>query len=90
VINEINYNSSPSKDTKDWIELYNAGKSTVNLKNWIISDGGPESGYVFPEDYIFPPGMYIVVCRDLSAFSFSGQRCSSSTGDTGFGLSSLW
>ncbi len=38
VINEINYKSSPEKDTKDWVELYNAGNSTVNLKNWIISD----------------------------------------------------
>ena len=57
VINEINYNSSALKDTKDWVELYNAGNSTVNLKNWIISDGGPETGYVIPVDYIFPPGL---------------------------------
>ena len=68
MINEINYISSPDKDTKDWIELYNAGNSTVNLKNWIISDGGPETGYVFLNDFILSPGMYIVVCRDLAAF----------------------
>jgi hypothetical protein len=47
VINEISYNSSPQRDTEDWIEIYNAGKSSVNLKDWKISDSGPENGFVF-------------------------------------------
>jgi hypothetical protein len=88
VINEINYNSSPLKDTKDWVELYNAGNSTVDLKNWIISDGGPETGYVFPVSYIFTPGMYIVVCRDAAAFRSFWPMASGITGDMDFGLSS--
>jgi len=88
VINEINYNSSQSKDTKDWVELYNAGNSTVNLKNWIISDGGPETGYVFPVDYNFTPGMYMVICRDVAAFRSFWPRITNITGDMGFGLSS--
>jgi hypothetical protein len=88
VINEINYNSPPLKDTKDWVELYNAGNATVNLKNWIISDGGPESGYVFPVDYNLTPGMYFVVCRDLAAFRQFWPGIANITGDMGFGLSS--
>jgi hypothetical protein len=88
VINEINYNSSPTIDTKDWVELYNAGNSTVNLKNWIISDGGPETGYIFPVDYSFTPGMHIVVCRDAAAFRLFWPRISNITGDMDFGLSS--
>ncbi len=88
VINEINYNSSPTKDTKDWIELYNAGRSTVNLKNWIISDGGPETGFVFPSDYILAPGMYIVVCREMAAFRLFWPRITNTAGDLEFGLSS--
>ena len=88
VINEINYNSPPLKDTKDWVELYNAGNSTVNLKNWIISDGGPESGYVFPVDYNLSPGMYIVVCREVAAFRLFWPGIKNITGDMGFGLSS--
>jgi hypothetical protein len=88
VINEINYISSPAKDTKDWVELYNAGNSTVNLKNWIISDGGPETGYIFPEDFVFSPGMYIVVCRDVAAFRQFWPAITNITGDMGFGLSS--
>jgi hypothetical protein len=88
VINEINYKSSPSKDTKDWIEIYNAGMSTVNLKNWVVSDGAPESGYVFPSDYILTPGMYLVVCRDLAAFRSVWPKITNSTGDMAFGLKS--
>jgi hypothetical protein len=88
VINEINYISSPYKDTKDWVELYNAGNSTVNLKNWIISDGGPETGYVFPADFIFSPGMYLVVCRDITSFRLFWPGVTNIVGDMEFGLSS--
>jgi hypothetical protein len=88
VINEINYNSSQSKDAKDWIELYNAGISTVNLKNWVITDAGPGTGFVFPVDYNLFPGMYVVVCRDIAEFRIFFPAVSNATGDLGFGLSS--
>ena len=88
VINEINYNSSPTKDTKDWVELYNAGNSTVNLKNWIISDHGPDTGFTFPADIILSPGMYIVVCRDMASFKEFWPGIVNRTGDMNFGLSS--
>jgi hypothetical protein len=88
VINEINYNSSQSKDTKDWVELYNAGISTVNLKNWVLTDGGAGTGFVFPADFTFAPGMYLVVCRDIAAFRLIWPVVSNVTGDMDFGLSS--
>jgi hypothetical protein len=88
VINEINYKSSPSRDTKDWIELHNAGKATVNLRNWVLSDGGPESGFIIPSDYILAPGMYVVVCRDLAAFRIFSPKITNSIGDMNIGLSS--
>lgn len=88
VINEICYSSSAERDTEDWIEIYNAGKSTVNLKDWRVDDGGAEADFVFPDDLIFYPGMYVVVCRDMTAFRgyFTGVK--NSTGDMAFGLSS--
>ncbi len=88
VINEISYKAKPDKDTKDWIELYNPGISSVNLKNWSISDSEHGTGYVFPSDIIFTPGMYIVVCRDKAAFSKIWPDVASTTGDMDFGLSS--
>lgn len=88
VINEINYNSSPAKDSKDWVELYNAGNTSVNLKNWIISDSGPEAGYTFTSDIVLSPGMFFVVCRDIKAFSLVYPKVKNATGDFNFGLSS--
>jgi len=88
IINEINYISSPEKDTKDWVELYNAGNTPVNLKNWILSDAGPEFGYVFPNDLIVSPGNYIIVCKDLLAFRAIHPTLTASVGDFVFGLSS--
>jgi hypothetical protein len=88
VINEINYNSSLEKDAKDWIELYNAGNTPVNMKNWILSDAGAEFGYTIPTDIIVSPGKYLVVCKDNAAFRSFYPDVANSTGDILFGLSS--
>jgi hypothetical protein len=88
VINEISYKPASHRDTEDWIEIYNAGKSTVNLKNWKISDANPENGFIFQSDLILIPGMYLVVCRDQAAFRSCNTGAKNSTGDLGFGLSS--
>jgi hypothetical protein len=55
VINEINYNSSPERDTKDWVELVNNGSATVDLNGWLLSDSGPDSGYFFSGRYNLGP-----------------------------------
>jgi len=87
VINEINYNSSPTLDTKDWIEIVNNCQTTIDLEGWLISDTGPDSGFFFPS-YILAPNEYLVICRDLDAFrSFYPDR-QNSIGDMPFGLSS--
>jgi hypothetical protein len=88
VISEINYNSSDDRDTEDWVELYNAGNSSVNLKDWIISDSGPESGFTILSDIILPPEALVVICRDMGAFSQVFPKIKNITGDMNFGLSS--
>ena len=37
-INELMYNPTTNDATTEWIELYNAGNTTVNLNNWTICD----------------------------------------------------
>lgn len=88
VINEINYNSSPDLDTEDWIELYNAGNSSVNLKGWIISDNGTESGFTIPSDIVLMPGSFAVICRDMDEFSEIFPKVKNISGNIDFGLSS--
>lgn len=88
VINEINYNSSPDLDAGDWVELYNAGSSTANLKDWIISDGEPESGFRIPSDLILIPGAFAVICRNTDEFADIYPKVRNITGNINFGLSS--
>jgi hypothetical protein len=88
VINEINYISLATHDTKDWIELYNAGSTTVDLKDWTISDGIMDSGFVFRENYLLSPGSFIVVCKNQAAFRLLCPNVTRVTGDFSFGLSS--
>lgn len=38
IINEIMYNADEEQKSDDWIELYNAGSSNVNLAGWILKD----------------------------------------------------
>ncbi len=87
VINEINYNSSENLDTKDWIEIVNNGQATVDLKDWLISDTGPDNGFYFPS-HTMAPNDYLVICRDLEAFRTYYPNVQNSIGDMPFGLSS--
>lgn len=88
VINEINYNSSPERDTEDWVELFNNGLTTVDLQGWLLSDTGPDSGFFFPADYQLAPGDYIIVSRDAEAFNTFYPQINPVAGDMPFGLSS--
>jgi len=48
-------------DTSDWIELYNAGTASVNLKGYGLSDKKAELlKWVFP-DFQFKPGNFLLV-----------------------------
>jgi hypothetical protein len=88
VVNEINYNSAPERDTKDWIEIMNNGNTSVDLNGWLLSDSGPDSGYFFPSGNVLSPGEYLVVCRDLQDFKDFNPSVSNAIGDLPFGLSS--
>jgi hypothetical protein len=88
IINEINYNSSPQKDTEDWIELYNSGNTTVDLKDWTISDSGQESGFKISSSLIVAPRTFAVICRNNRDFLKFCPKVKNTTGDMDFGLSS--
>ena len=65
VINEIqtsNYSTLTDEfyHNDDWIELYNAGSSPVNLLNYGLSDTTSKVKFHFP-DYTLNPGQYLIV-----------------------------
>ncbi len=68
VINEINYHSSDSLNTGDWIELYNPGSTKVYLSGWLLSNGNDNVRYQFPTTAILEPHDYFVLCNDVERF----------------------
>lgn len=69
VINEIMYNADKNTDTKDWIELYNAGKKEVNLNGWsLIDEDTTHTIFKIEQDYTIKPDEYVIVTKDSGAF----------------------
>lgn len=49
----------------DWVEIYNAGKNSVNLSGYGLADGKKNLfKYVFPEGTKIEAGGYLMVCCD--------------------------
>jgi len=87
-INEINYKSADSYDTGDWIELYNAGKTSVNLSGWKLSDNATDDPYIFKDGEMLYPGEYLVVCDKLEKFKSIHSSIKCAIGNFSFGFSS--
>lgn len=69
VINEIMYNADKDKDTKDWVELYNAGNISVNLNGWsMIDEDDTHTPFVISNDVIIEPNEYIIFTRNKNDF----------------------
>jgi len=88
VINEINYNSSPENDSKDWIELFNAGDEMIDLSNWIFKDDDDAHGYIIPEGTILPSNDFLIISSDIATFSSIYPDVVNVIGDFDFGLGS--
>jgi uncharacterized repeat protein (TIGR02543 family) len=84
VINEINYHSPAACDAGDWVELYNAGSTSVNLSGWFLED---ESGNYFniPANTHLEAGGFLVLVQDAAKFATVHPQVSNFIG--GFGAS---
>ena len=73
VISEIMYDASGSDANQEWIELFNTGSTTVDLKLWKINDGSnhvlnipPKNGGV--GSMLIAPGGYLVRAGNAAEF----------------------
>ncbi|MEM7393539.1 MAG: lamin tail domain-containing protein, partial [Verrucomicrobiota bacterium] len=66
VINEIHYDPRAAAGPAEFIELYNAGSSNIDLTGWMFTDG---INYTFPPGTVLTTGDYLVVALDLTGFS---------------------
>jgi hypothetical protein len=65
ILNEIMYHPPEDRDDLQFVELFNASATAVNLSGWSISKG---FDFVFPKGFDLPAGGFVVVCRDQAAF----------------------
>jgi len=61
-INELFYNTSEKNANGQWLEIYNYGQKTINLKDWSLEKAGRDFStfYIFPK-IIIKPDSFIVV-----------------------------
>ena len=86
MINEINYNSHNDYESGDWVELYNAGTTDVDLTGWTYSDSDDTHVFAFPDGTILESGEYLVAAEDTASFSAIHPGVSNVVGDADFGL----
>nr|WP_321408781.1 CotH kinase family protein [uncultured Carboxylicivirga sp.] len=88
VFNEVFYKSSETMKPGDWVELYNAGNTSVNLLNWTFSDTQKDSAMHINKSILLAPDEYIVLCKDLEKFKTTYPMVNNVVGEFEFGLSS--
>ncbi|HNR99062.1 MAG TPA: lamin tail domain-containing protein [Planctomycetota bacterium] len=65
-INEIHYHPFGDLDTElEFIELVNTTGAPIDMSGWRFQSG---IDYTFPDGTICEPGMFLVVCRNQTAF----------------------
>ena len=71
-ISEIMF--KPAESSKEWIELFNAGTTDVDIANWTIADPA-YSGTITSETMIISPGDYIIITEFDTTFSCTTILC---------------
>ncbi len=64
VINELHYSPDVKTDPVEFVELYNAGTTRVDLAGWALADG---VAFQFPAGTSIGPGEFLVVGEDPEA-----------------------
>ena len=72
IISEVMYDAVGTEPDEEWIEIYNAGASTIDLSNYKVGDeeeqGGGEGMLQFPVGASINSGQVIVVANKATAF----------------------
>ena len=86
VINEIFYNPLQDFQT-DWVELYNAGSTILDLGGWIFQDGKEDNEFRIPYQTIIAPHDYIVLCYSKESIQLEYRIEDKVIGNFDFNLS---
>lgn len=90
VFSEINYNSSPTADAEDWVELHNTTNTPIYIGNYVFLDEKDTLPYIISGGTILPANGYLVLTKDSSMFrarfSLVNNQTQRMQGEFQFGL----
>ncbi|OFX27315.1 MAG: hypothetical protein A2033_10885 [Bacteroidetes bacterium GWA2_31_9] len=86
IINEIKYGDAKSKNSQNWVELYNYSEDTINISGWIFKDMNDKKSYVLPENVYIKPEDYFVICNNIKEFQKNFPAIKNYVGDFDFNL----
>lgn len=85
-VSEFNYNTEPTHNSGDWIELHNFGTQSINIGGYKVrrSNG---TAYTIPANTNIAAGAYLVLAENLTEFNSQFSNVSNKIGPTGLSLS---
>lgn len=74
-------------EAKDWVEIYNLSKDTIDVSNFELRDDEDEHVFIFPSNSFIYPDSSLVICENLESFC-EVYNCDSLSviGSFGFGI----
>jgi hypothetical protein len=86
IINEIMFKSAPNQDTDDWIELYNAGDTDVDISGWVLKDDSDKRNFAVAESTVLKKGEYLVLIESEEKFKNIHPNINNYFGEFTFGF----
>lgn len=88
VFSEINYNSNPSFDAGDWLELHNTTGSNISLNGYSMKDSKDSNIYFIPNNITLTANGYRVLCANVTLFLGRHPTVTNVNGPFSFGFKS--
>lgn len=85
-VSEINYQSDPTRDAGDWIEIQNVADYPIDLTNYLMQDREWYNAFPIPAGTILNPLDRLVIAEDDEKFSAQFPDVHNITGSTYFKL----
>jgi hypothetical protein len=73
VVNEIMY--APAAGEPEWVELFNRGQVSVDVRGWWIEDSSKKKARLTSLPLVLAPGEFLVIAQDKGLFEEKSNQC---------------